>query len=86
MKTSSVELHDVLILSFKKRTALEHFESADFELGAPKERIWEVGEEFEVSVVGVDDVKFDVQFGDGALAFIRKEEVIVHSINDEDFV
>jgi hypothetical protein len=71
-----------LILSFKNRTALEHYESEDFELDAPREKIWEAGEEFEVNVVDVDDVKFDVQFGDGSLAFIRKEEVTVHSCNE----
>jgi hypothetical protein len=86
MKTHTVELHDVLILSFKERTALEHFESEDFELDGPKECVWEAEEQFEVSVVGIDDDKFDVQFGDGSLSFIRKKDVVVHSINEEILV
>ena len=47
---------------------------------APEET-FDAGEEIEITIVGVDDAKFDVHFGDGSIAFIRKNEVEVVSVN-----
>jgi hypothetical protein len=78
-----IEEGDDVVIQFNKKTAIEVFESEDFELNESVEEIFEADEQVEVTVFGVDDIKLDVQFGDGSIAFIHRNQVKVISINDE---
>jgi hypothetical protein len=70
---------------FKKDTELEIYESEDFELEEPNVDVFKKGEKFEVDIFGVDDRKYDVQFGDGSVAFIRKDNVEIVSVNGDKY-
>lgn len=78
-----IEEGDDVVIQFNEKTAIEVFESEDFELEEPVEEIFEAGDQLEVTVFGVDDIKLDVQFGDGSIAFIHRDQVKIISINDE---
>ena len=78
-----IEEADDLVIRFKQETLLEIFEHEDVELHAPVEERFDLGEEVEVTVFGVDLDRLDVQFGDGTVAFIRREQVEIVKINDE---
>lgn len=78
-----IEEGDDVVIQFNEKTAIEVFESEDFELDEPVEEIFEAGDQLEVTVFGVDSIKLDVQFGDGSVAFIHRDQIRVVSINDE---
>lgn len=76
---------DDVKMAFNKKTVLEIYESDDSELDNPVEEIFNEGEVFEVIIFGIDKYKYDVQFGDGSVAFIRKEDVNVIEVNEEKY-
>jgi len=82
----NIEEGDSVIMYFNQDTELEIFDSEDFELEEPNSDIFKKGEEFEVDIFGVDDIKYDVQFGDGSVAFIRKDNVTIVSVNEDKYV
>ena len=84
-KTGGIEDGDSVIMYFKKDTELEIYESEDFELEEPNVDVFKKGEKFEVDIFGVDDIKYDVQFGDGSVAFIRKDNVEIVSVNGDKY-
>lgn len=77
----NIEINDDAVLKFKQKSIVEVYEHEDVELNKPVEEIFEENEEIEVTICGVDADKFDVQFPDGSIAFIRKNGVEVVSIN-----
>lgn len=81
----NIEDGDDVKFSFKKKTLLEIYESDDSELDNPVREIFNEGEVFEVTVFGIDKHKYDVQFGDGSVAFIRKADVNVIEVNGEKY-
>ena len=81
----NIEDGDDVKFSFKKKTLLEIYESDDSELDNPVEEIFNEGEVFEVTVFGIDKHKYDVQFGDGSVSFIRKADVNVIEVNGEKY-
>jgi hypothetical protein len=80
-----IEEGDSVIMYFNQDTELEIFDSEDFELEEPNSDIFKKGIEFEVDIFGVDDIKYDVQFGDGSVAFIRKDNITIVSVNGDEF-
>ena len=76
-----IEVNDDVILKFKQKSIVEVYEYEDAELNQPIEEIFDEGEETEVTICGIDSHKFDVQFGDGTIAFIRKDSVEIVSVN-----
>ena len=78
-----LEEADDIKLRFLYNTVIEVFEYEDTELHRPVEERFDEGEEIDVTVFGVDAHKIDVQFGDGSVAFIRRDVVEVVEINDE---
>jgi hypothetical protein len=83
--SSIIEEGDSVIMYFNQDTELEIFDSEDFELEEPNIDIFKKGIEFEVDIFGVDDIKYDVQFGDGSVAFIRKDNITIVSVNGDEF-
>ena len=84
-KGGSIEDGDDVKMSFKKKTLLEIFESEDAELDNPVQEVFNEGEVFEVTIFGVDKDKYDVQFGDGSVSFIRKDDVNVIEVNGDKY-
>ena len=76
-----IQVNDDVTLKFKNDVIVEVFESEDFELDNPIEELFTKDEVIEIVVFGVDDIKIDVQFGDGSIAFIRKNLVDIVSVN-----
>ena len=76
-----IEVNDDVIFKFKQKSIVEVYENEDFELNEPVEEFFEKGEEIEVSICGVDTHKFDVQFGNGTIAFIKKDILEIVSVN-----
>lgn len=79
----NLEEADDIKLRFLYNTVIEVFEYADTDLHRPVEERFNEGEEIEVTVFGVDEHKIDIQFGDGSVAFIRRDVVEVVEINNE---
>ena len=77
----NIEVNDDVVLKFKQKSIVEVYEYEDVELNEPVEEIFEENEEVEITICGVDADKFDVQFGDGTIAFIRKDSVEIVSVN-----
>ena len=77
----NIEVNDDVVLKFKQKSIVEVYEYEDVELNEPVEEIFEENEEVEITICGVDADKFDVQFGDGTIAFIRKHSVEIVSVN-----
>jgi hypothetical protein len=78
-----IEENDDVVFKFKGATIVEVFEDADFELNKPVEDLFEAGETIEVTILDVNEIAYDIQFGDGSVAFIRKDLVEVVSVNYE---
>ena len=76
-----IQENDDVKLKFKGDVIIEVYEYEDFELNEPIEELFNKDEEIEVTICGIDSYKFDVQFGDGSIAFIRRDLVDVVSIN-----
>ena len=83
-KTGEIKDGDSVIMYFNQDTELEIFESEDLD-EEPYIDVFKKGEKFEVDIFGVDDTIYDVQFGDGDVAFIRKNNVTIVSVNDKTF-
>ena len=83
-KTGVIKNGDSVIMYFNKDTQLEIFESEDDEQ-EPIVDVFKKGEKFEVDIFGVDDRKYDVEFGDGSISFIRKDNVTIVSVNGKKF-
>jgi hypothetical protein len=77
----NIEVNDDVVLKFKQKSIVEVYEYEDVELNEPVEETFEENEEVEITICGVDADKFDVQFGDGTIAFIRKDSVEIVSVN-----
>ena len=77
----NIEVNDDVVLKFKQKSIVEVYEYEDIELNEPVEETFEENEEVEITICGVDEDKFDVQFGDGTIAFIRKDSVEIVSVN-----
>jgi preprotein translocase subunit YajC len=77
----TIEVNDDVVLKFKQKSIVEVYEYEDAELDSPIEENFEEGEEIEITICGVDADKFDVQFDDGTIAFIRKDSVEIVSVN-----
>ncbi len=77
----NIEIDDSVVLKFKKQTIVEIYESKNDKLDDPLTDLFKKNEEVEVTIYGVDEEKFDVQFGDGTIAFIRKDDVKIISVN-----
>ena len=83
-KTGEIKDGDSVIMYFNQDTELEIFESEDLD-EEPYIDVFKKGEKFEVDIFGVDDTIYDVQFGDGDVAFIPKNNVTIVSVNDKTF-
>jgi len=78
-----IEENDDVVFKFKGNTIVEVFEHEDFELHKPVEELFEAGEVIDVAVIGINDNHYDIEFGDGSVAFLRKDLVEVVSVNYE---
>ena len=78
---TQIEVADDVIFRFKGDTIIEVFQSEDVELDEPVEESFAKDEEIEVTIFGIDEHKYDVQFGDGTVSFIRKDLLDIVSIN-----
>ena len=76
-----IQVNDDVILKIKNNVIIEVFEYEDFDLDNPIEELFNKDEKIEVTICGIDEHKFDVQFGDGSIAFIRRDLVEVVSVN-----
>ena len=83
-KTGEIKDGDSVIMYFNQDTELEIFESEDLDEESYID-VFKKGEKFEVDIFGVDDTIYDVQFGDGDVAFIPKNNVTIVSVNDKTF-
>ena len=78
-----IEENDDVVFKFKETTIVEVFEHEDFELNKPIEDVFEAGDISDVTIFGVNEHAYDIQFGDGSVAFIRKKLVEIVSVNYE---
>lgn len=78
---TQIEVNDDVVFSFVRPTVLEVYTEADTELNSPEHEVFDEDEQIEVTILNVDDNKYDVQFGDGSIAFLRKNDVKIFSIN-----
>ena len=73
-------MNSYVIMYFNQDTELEKYHSMDFELKQPNSKIFKKEEKFEVYIFGVYGRKYDVQFGNGDVAFIPKNNVTIEII------
>lgn len=78
---TQIEVNDDVVFSFVRPTILEVYTEADAELNSPEYEVFEEGEQIQVTILDVDDTAHAVQFGDGSIAFLRKNDVKIFSIN-----
>ena len=76
-----IEANDDVVFSFVRPTILEIYTEEDAELDSPDHEVFDEGEQIEVTILSVDNDKYDVQFADGSVAFIRKDNVKIFSVN-----
>jgi hypothetical protein len=76
-----IEESDDVIFKFKEDSIIEVYEHEDIELHEPIEEKFAKGEVIDVTVCSVNKDNYGIQFGDGTVAFIRKDMVEVVAIN-----
>lgn len=79
-RISQLEPGDEVLIRFKRKTALEVYESEDLTLDNPVEKIFEEGEEILIGIAEADEVKIGAELGSG-IAFILPDSVEIISIN-----
>ena len=78
---TQIEVNDDVVFSFVRPTVLEIYTEADTDLHSPEDEVFDEDEQIEVTILVVDDYSYTVQFGDGSVAFLRKNDVKIFSIN-----